>query len=402
MKIFERGELKLLWPFYLSQFISSLLFIFTAFYVIYFQEKGFSFFQISTLMAVFGITPLFFEMPTGVIADLYGRKFSVIVGEFLFGFSVLGVFLTSNYYLLILIFAIMGISVTFSSGAWEAWITDLLKSKRKSNLLHNFFIKQRSITSLGFIFAGVLGGLIVTYFGLNSIWLFSGLPFILSGFLLLFFADEGYFVKKERNILKAFKDMLKYSKFSINYSLKHPVLLFLILATFLISFNGSMAGMLMWQPFLVSLDFPVAWLGYLLSIGAMIAVGLPFLSKPLLKLIGKEKNYFAVNFTFYIFIIFLILFTKNWYFAVLIFLLGVFPFELTGPVKDKYFQKHTLSKYRATISSFHSMVSFLGATIGILFAGFLAGKIGPKMTIFYSLFFMIPVVIFYLMIKDKH
>src|SRR3989344_3723322 len=192
LKFFKSREWGLLWPFYLAGSIPYLLFIFVIFYVVYFQQLGFSLFQIAGLMAAMNFSKFIFEVPTGVIADLYGRKFSVVFGEFLFGISCMAVFLTANYYLILLIFILMGVAITFSSGALEAWVTDLLKTKRKSDLLHNFFIKERSLCNLAFIFAGVIGGMIVSYFGLKFIWIFSGAGFFISGLILLIFSNENF------------------------------------------------------------------------------------------------------------------------------------------------------------------------------------------------------------------
>jgi len=78
MKIFQKGELKLLWPFYLDAFLSPMLFFMPAFVVVYFRDLGFSLFQISLLTMMMPLSMFLFEIPTGAIADLYGRKFSVL------------------------------------------------------------------------------------------------------------------------------------------------------------------------------------------------------------------------------------------------------------------------------------------------------------------------------------
>lgn len=401
LKFFRSKEWEILWPFYLAGFIPSLLFIFVMFYVVYFQQLGFSLFQIASFMAAMNFSKIIFEVPTGVVADLYGRKFSVILGEFLFGASCMAIFLTTNYYLIFLIFILMGLAITFSSGALEAWVTDLLKYKRKSNLLHNFFIRERSLYSLGAIFAGILSGLIIGYFGINSIWFFSGLGFMISGLIFLIFSKE-IFIREKINLSDILKRNINHTKFSVKYILKHPILIFLVLAIFFLAFTVGFDGLVIWQPFLLSLNFPVEWFGYLISFGAFMSVLMPYLSKPFLKLIGKEKNYLAINFIFYAFAISLILFVKSWHLAILIFYLGCFIFDLVYPVENKYFQKHTLSKYRATITSFKSMLGAIGAMIGLLVGGFLADRIGTQYTIFCSIFFIIPTIVLYLMIKDKH
>src|SRR3989344_1277986 len=85
MKFFKQGELKLLWLFYLDALISPMLFFMPAFIIIYFRNLGFSLFQISLLTMMMPLLMLLFEIPTGAIADVYGRKFSVLLGALIQG-----------------------------------------------------------------------------------------------------------------------------------------------------------------------------------------------------------------------------------------------------------------------------------------------------------------------------
>ncbi|MHB8061499.1 MAG: MFS transporter [Ruminiclostridium sp.] len=53
----------------------------SAIWVLYLAFKGMSLVEIGFLEAIYHITGLFFELPTGAIADIYGKKFSVIAGR---------------------------------------------------------------------------------------------------------------------------------------------------------------------------------------------------------------------------------------------------------------------------------------------------------------------------------
>lgn len=92
MKLFKQGELKLLWPFYMDAFISATLFFMPAFIIVYFRNLGFSLFQISLLTMMMSLSILLFEIPTGAIADIYGRKFSVLLGAIIQGIAMVFVF----------------------------------------------------------------------------------------------------------------------------------------------------------------------------------------------------------------------------------------------------------------------------------------------------------------------
>ena len=96
--IFKKDELKYLWPFYLEIFISALLYIYPVFSVVYFMNINLSLLQIGLLLSVSALTSVLFEIPTGAIADIFGRKVSTLIGVF---FSAIIIFVpfTKNFYL---------------------------------------------------------------------------------------------------------------------------------------------------------------------------------------------------------------------------------------------------------------------------------------------------------------
>jgi DHA3 family tetracycline resistance protein-like MFS transporter len=65
-----------------------------------------------------------FEVPTGVVADTYSRRLSLVIGYLGMGVAWLAVGLVSAPWLIIALWAVWGLSYTFTSGAEEAWIAD--------------------------------------------------------------------------------------------------------------------------------------------------------------------------------------------------------------------------------------------------------------------------------------
>jgi MFS transporter, DHA3 family, tetracycline resistance protein len=65
-----------------------------------------------------------FEVPTGVVADTYSRRLSLVIGYLGMGAAWLAVGLVSTPWLIIALWACWGLSYTFTSGAEQAWITD--------------------------------------------------------------------------------------------------------------------------------------------------------------------------------------------------------------------------------------------------------------------------------------
>ncbi len=75
-----------------------------------------------------------FEVPTGVVADTYSRRLSLIVGYLGMGATWLAVGLVSTPGLVIALWALWGIAYTFTSGAEEAWVADEVGVERASRV----------------------------------------------------------------------------------------------------------------------------------------------------------------------------------------------------------------------------------------------------------------------------
>jgi len=80
------------------------------------------------------ISAFVFEVPTGIVADVYSRRLSIIIGYVLMGVG----FLVEGFFpsFLPILFAqvIWGLGYTFTSGATQAWITDEVGEENANKL----------------------------------------------------------------------------------------------------------------------------------------------------------------------------------------------------------------------------------------------------------------------------
>jgi DHA3 family tetracycline resistance protein-like MFS transporter len=92
---------------------------------------------------------LLFEVPTGVVADVYSRRLSIIVGYLVMslGFLVEGLF--PSFLPILLAQVLWGLGYTFTSGATQAWITDEIGEEPANKLF-------LSATQVG-LFASLIG-----------------------------------------------------------------------------------------------------------------------------------------------------------------------------------------------------------------------------------------------------
>ena len=398
MKIFEKGELKILWPFYLEASLAYIIQFAPAFMLIFLINSGLSLTQAGILLAVMPLSSFILEIPTGAIADLYGRKFSVLMGYSLEGLGALLIFFFRSYTSLLLIFILWGCASTLSSGSKEAWIVDLIKSKNKKYLT-NYFSKEKFFCSTALIISGVLGAFFVKGFGISIVWLFSAGSYLIS-IVILLFAKEVQVSNKKVGIKQSFRELKDQSKKSVGYAIKHPVLFYLILAGFFMIISMVFAETLGYVPFLKSLGFPDYAFGYFWSATWGIMAIAPLLSK---KLIGKHKevNFLIITTLLGSLVLLLIYFTSNYVSALAVIFVALFFYGLKYPIEKPYFHKFVPSKLRATIGSFEAMIFSLAAVLAAGLGGYLIDLIGARMVIIISALLGIPSVILYLMIKEE-
>ncbi|MFN8564067.1 MAG: hypothetical protein U0703_21170 [Anaerolineae bacterium] len=104
-------------------------------YVVYYaQTVGLDALQIVLIGTAFEGTIFLFEIPTGVVADVYSRRLSVIVGVALTGVALLVEGLIPQFGAILLAEVVAGIGATFMSGATEADHGEIRRSARRSRL----------------------------------------------------------------------------------------------------------------------------------------------------------------------------------------------------------------------------------------------------------------------------
>jgi MFS family permease len=126
---------------------------FTVSAVYFVRTVGMSPFQLVLVGTVMEGAIFLFEVPTGVVADTFGRRRSVVIGVVVQGVAMAAVGAVASFPAILAAYAVWGVGWTFQSGSLEAWITDELGSE---NLGATFARGQRAE------YAGALAGLVVS------------------------------------------------------------------------------------------------------------------------------------------------------------------------------------------------------------------------------------------------
>ncbi len=237
-------------------------------YVLYFRTFGISLFDVALLAAIFEATVLIAEIPTGLFADRFGRKPSVIIGFFLFAVS--GAFFTLFRHLDGFIFGeiFFGLAEAFISGAGEALAVDSLPRETRSAALPRLYIMRSRIRIALTTFFMLGAGLIFT---LDARITFH--PVFLGGVAGAVVAT--FFISDHRPRDGAprfdFWAPLHLLRRRLSWSgLLRVIFVMSLVANF--SFEGADQY---WQVLAAEYDgFPIAYFGVITAIGALIAFSL--------------------------------------------------------------------------------------------------------------------------------
>ncbi len=171
-------------------FLKNLRF-FDAFFMLFLVEKGLPYTQIGILYAVREICINIFEVPSGIIADTYGRKNALIGSFFVYIISFSVFYLSNDFWLLLIAFILYGIGEAFRSGTHKGMIMDYLKLNHWEGQIINYYGHTRSWSQKGSAISALVAGLIVFYSGTyQNIFLYSIIPYLLNLFLIISYPKE--------------------------------------------------------------------------------------------------------------------------------------------------------------------------------------------------------------------
>jgi len=139
------------------------------FWVIYLREKGLSFAAIGLVETVFHIASFSSEVPTGMIADRFGRWTSIAVGRALAAVAAAMILWGKSDLMLAIAFAVQAVSYTCHSGAFDALIYDSLPDSRRHEYTR-VIGKLNSTYLLGTALAGLTASALVSRFPLAILY----------------------------------------------------------------------------------------------------------------------------------------------------------------------------------------------------------------------------------------
>jgi len=170
--------------FCLYGFLKNLRF-FDPFLILFFREVGLSFLEIGALFSIREICTNLLEIPTGVVADAYGRRKAMLAsfGSYLLSFALF--YLFPRFSIFVVAMVLFAFGETFRSGTHKAMILEYLRNKEISHLKVHYYGHTRAASQFGSAVGALLAAGLVFYVGsYRVVFLASLLPYVLAFFLL--------------------------------------------------------------------------------------------------------------------------------------------------------------------------------------------------------------------------
>jgi MFS family permease len=340
-------------------------------YAMFLRVHGMDLLQVNLVNMVFFVTLVCFEIPTGALADIFGRKTSFLLGLFLHGCGFILYSMSSTFWGFAFAEFVCAIGSTFMSGAFDAWMVDQARHEGYTEGLTEVFSKASVLRQMGGLTSGVCG----PFLALQD----RALPWIVSGVAFLLISGYGCFAMREESFVRdrgaSLRSVYSMSLTGLRLALQNTAVRFVFfLGT--AQFFATQAPNMQWQPWFASLFGDERVLGF---VWALIAFATILGSRCITRYaLTPRRGLHLMQVGFGVTII-LASFTWSPWMSLFFFLLHeAFRGGFT-PLKDAYLHEHILSKERATVASCEGIAHHLGGSVGLLASGVIARVwgIGP-------------------------
>jgi predicted MFS family arabinose efflux permease len=171
---------------YVQQFVGECMPIYPLYALMFAERSGLSSSEISLLFSGWVVIAMLAEVPTGIIADKFSRKWALIFSYLLQGLAFLAWMAFPSFWGYALGFLVWGIGYAFSSGTFEAYLYEELKTQGQSKIFNKVFARSQSVALIGMVIAYLVASVIGAKSYTLALVLSAALSFCAAGLTLLF------------------------------------------------------------------------------------------------------------------------------------------------------------------------------------------------------------------------
>jgi MFS family permease len=317
--------------------------------------------------AFFTLGQVIFEVPTGVVADTRGRRFSFMLGAgTLLVSTLLYLFMWQVHAPLwgwAIASILLGLGFTFFSGATDAWLVDALASTGYTGELDSIFGRAQTVSGGAMLVGSVGGGVIAQ---LSSL----GVPYVVRAAMLgvtlviafRWMHDIGFSPQRGIRTTDAVRDVVRGA---VDSGLRNPPVRWLMLAA-PFSFGVGIYAFYAFQPYLLELygdpnAYSIAGLAAALIAGAQIFGGL--LVSRVRRRFSRRTHALILGGILNVILLGLIGLTTSFVMALVLITTWCLVLAMTSPLRQAFINGLIPSRQRATVLSFDALMGSAGGVV---------------------------------------
>lgn len=340
--------------------------------------------ELSIILAVFFASIILLEVPTGIIADLLGRKKAMMISRCCYIAELIIITFFNGFTAFLIAKMISAVGVSLSSGSGEALFYDTFKAMGKESEFKKHNANLHMITSISMAVVMILGSII---FAIDpKLPALASIPFAIAGLIIVSMLKEPIAAPKNLSIKNAYAQLQE----GLRYTFNHRHLKYLILFSFPIAALIEVAlgfSSLHHQ----QVKVPIAAIGTIAMIASLLTAYAAKKSHKTERDYGPKKVLNAMQYAMLIsfgMMAFLIPYVSIIFFLIIPIVLG-----FSKVLIQDYTNLHTESSHRATILSIRNLFDSLAIAAAYLIFGHFAKislqKAYLAMFVIYAIFVII-------------
>ncbi|AMR76076.1 MFS transporter [Borrelia hermsii] len=217
-------------------------------------NKGLQLRDIAIVQMFYMLAIIFFELPSGVISDIFDRKIVYLSSIFLSMIAYFIIFQTSSFIILCIAWFIYGMSSAVNTGTIDVSFTRVYQSNSKK--LKAFISSMKIILGIGAISGGYAGSVLFLYVD-EKIYLISLFLYLASSLITIFFISSDKNTDHKKKCLKLYINQFKNNVITL---LKSKILieLFILISSIQFFFQPFY---LYWQAIFIDKNVPISIFG---------------------------------------------------------------------------------------------------------------------------------------------
>lgn len=332
------------------------------------EERGFSFTQITAMEAIFWVAMVVLEVPTGMVADRWGRRASLTYGAFIYAGSIFVFGIAGSYPLIVVSYVLWGAAFTLFSGADAALLYDSLKAAGREHDYQRIFGRAWAVRG-GATLAGILIGAPVA--ALTNLWFpvfISGFTLVAAGFVALRMVEPPQLDEGEERL-----GLIANTSLAARTVWRLPSLRYAIAIAALV-FASAPAISILSQPFLRSHGVDIGAMGWFLLPASVLGMAAAFFAYRITARVNVRYVVALLPLAIAGAVLAMGAWNSLWAFG--FFAVVAVANAMAHPALSDYINRRVRSSYRATVLSFNQLLMSLLVAPLVPLVGFIGDNAG--------------------------